>query len=314
MIGGPSDSSPTYIAPRAAGSARDQRAHACVVTGATRGIGRATALALAKLGADVVLVGRDASRLESVRAECERTNPNARAFAVRADFASLASVRHGATAIAERWPAIHVLVNNAGINSPTRETTADGHELTFQVNCLSPFLLTTLLLPALASVAPARVIDVTSVFARFGRVDLDDLMFERRRYSSTRAYTQSKLAGLMLTLELAERLGGAGVSVNAVSPGLVATDLMRHHWYSAAWLRWSWSSFLLTPDAAANRIVRVATSESLAGVTGRWFAGGARTVSLPRAARDTAARRRTWHAVARLAGVAEDLPRSTAAR
>lgn len=284
------------------------RPRVCVVTGATRGIGRATALALAKLGGDVVLVGRDASRLESTRIECERAGLNARAFAVHADFASLDSVRRGATEIAERWPAIRLLVNNAGLNSPTHQTTVDGHELTFQVNCLSPFLLTTILSRSLANDAPSRVVDVTSVFARFGRVDVDDLMFARRRYTSTRAYTQSKLASAMLAVELSARLASAGISVNAVSPALVATDLLRHHWYSAPWLRPIWSRLLLTPEAAAERVVRVATSEALAGVSGECFAAGIRPVSMPRAARDARARQHVWDAVVALTGIAPTLP------
>ena len=276
----------------------------CVVTGATRGIGRATALALSKLGYQVVLVGRDAQRLEAIRAQCERAGPNASAFPIRADFASLASVRRAAAEITDRWPHVHVLVNNAGVNSRTRETTIDGHELTFQVNCLSPFLLTTLLTPALANGAPSRVVDVTSVFARFGRVDVDDLMFARRRYGATRAYTQSKLASTMLTIDLARELAGAGIAVNAVSPGLVATDLMRQHWYAVPWLRWTWSAFLHTPEAAAERIVRVATSDTVAGVTGQWFASAAKPASMPRATRDAATRARLRAIVAELTGVA----------
>jgi retinol dehydrogenase 14 len=286
----------------------------CVVTGATRGIGRATAVALAKLGGEVVLIGRDESRLDAARAECERANPNAHVFGIHADFASQASVRRAAAEIGERWPAIHALVNNAGVNSPTRETTVDGYELTFQVNCLSPFLFTTLLTPALASGTPSRVIDVTSVFAHFGRVDADDLMFERRRYSSTGAYTQSKLAAAMLAVELSERLREIGVAVNCVSPALVATDLLRDHWYSAPWLRPMWSRFLLTPEAAAERVVRVATSETLAGVTGQCFAASIRPVSMPRPVRDATARRRLWDMVVGLTGAAPALPASAVKR
>src|SRR5262245_12186417 len=117
----------------------------CVVTGATRGIGRATAVALAKLGAQVVLVGRDEVRLDEVRAEIRRVANGAQAFWVRADFASLASVRQAAQEIAHGWPEIQVLINNAGINSARRVASVDGYELTFAVNHLAPFLLTTML-------------------------------------------------------------------------------------------------------------------------------------------------------------------------
>ena len=272
----------------------------CVVTGATRGIGRATALALAKRGAQVVLVGRDEARLDEVRREAERASSSQIGW-VRADFASIESVRHAAEEIAHRWPALQVLVNNAGMNAGQRRSSADGFELTFAVNHLAPFLLTTLLLPALTSGAPSRIVNVTSVFAHFGRLDLRDVMFERRRYSSTRAYNQSKLANVMFTMELATRLEGSGVSANCVAPGLVATDLMREHWwFGPGWLRPLWSSWLLSPDAAAERVVQVATSDALENVTGECFAATVRPVLLPRRARDADARRALWELSTRL--------------
>jgi NAD(P)-dependent dehydrogenase (short-subunit alcohol dehydrogenase family) len=266
----------------------------CVVTGATRGIGRATAISLAKLGAQVVVVGRDSARLDDVRREADRAG-NADLYCTRADFASLASVRRAASEIANRWPAIHVLVNNAGINAGRRQVSADGFELTFAVNQLAPFLLTSLLLPALTAGAPSRIINVTSVFAHIGVLDVGDIMFERRRYSSTRAYNQSKLATAMFTMELAERLAGSGIAANCVSPGLVATDLMREHWwFRPRWLRSLWSRWLLSPEGAAKRVVRVATSKELDGATGKCFAATLRPVFLPRRARDAAVRGALW--------------------
>ena len=280
----------------------------CVVTGATRGIGRATAISLAKRGAQVVLVGRDEARLDEVRREAERASDSRVAW-VRADFASLESVRHAAEEIAHRWPALHLLVNNAGMNAGQRRASAQGYELTFAVNHLAPFLLTTLLTPALTAGAPSRVVNVSSVFAHFGRLDIDDVMFERRRYSSTRAYNQSKLANAMFTMELAARLEGSGVSANCVAPGLVATDLMREHWwFGPRWLRPLWSSWLLSPDAAAARVVQVATSEALDGVTGECFAASLRPVALPRQARNAATRRALWDLSARLTATEASVP------
>jgi NAD(P)-dependent dehydrogenase (short-subunit alcohol dehydrogenase family) len=274
---------------------------ACVVTGATRGIGRATAIAFARLGAQVILVGRDELRLDEVRAEARRAARDASVFWIHADFASLASVRQAAEEIAHRWPAIRVLVNNAGLNSARRALSADGYELTFAVNHLAPFLFTTLLVPALSSGLPSRIVNVGSIFAHFGRLDLGDVMFERRRYSSTRAYNQSKVATAMFTMELADRLDETGITVNCVSPGLVATHLMREHWYfGPSWLRALWTRWLLSPDEAAERIVRVATSAALSGVTGQCFATTLRPISLPRAARDEIARAGLWDLSARL--------------
>ena len=277
------------------------RDRVCVVTGATRGIGRATAIALAKLGAHVVLVGRDETMLDAVRAEAKRDAKSSHVFWVRADFSSLASVRQVAEEIAHRWAAIHVLVNNAGVNSARRTTSAEGHELTFAVNHLGPFLLTTMLVPSLARGSPSRVINVTSPFAHMGRLDFDDLMFERRRYGSTRAYTGSKLATAMFTLELAERVEGLGIMVNCVSPGLVATDLLREHWWSrAAMLRPMWKKILLTPEAAALRVIQVATDDALVEVTGHCFGATLRPILMPRAARNQVTRARLWAESARL--------------
>ena len=283
----------------------------CVVTGATRGIGRATAISLARRGAQVVLVGRDEARLDEVRREAERAS-SSHVSCVRADFASLESVRLAAEEIARRWPALHVLVNNAGLNAGHRRASAEGYELTFAVNHLAPFLLTTLLLPGLTAGAPSRIVNVTSVFAHFGRLDLSDVMFERRRYSSTRAYNQSKLANVMFTTELAARLAGTGVSANCVAPGLVATDLMREHWwFGPRWLRPLWSSWLLSPDAAAARVAQVAASEELAGVTGKCFAATLRPIAIPRRALDADARRALWDLSAALTAIETRAPERT---
>jgi NAD(P)-dependent dehydrogenase (short-subunit alcohol dehydrogenase family) len=300
------DPSPaTYTTPREPGSASDLRERVVVVTGATRGIGRAAAAKLAQLGAEVVIVGRDEERLRETRSTIRSSASNNRVTTVTADFASLDAVRRAATEISDRWPTVHVLINNAGINSAKRTTSADGHELTFAVNCLAPFLLTALLVPSLARADAARVVNVSSVFAHLGHVNLRDLMFERRRYDATRAYTQSKRASAMLTVELAARLLGSGITVNDVYPGLVATDLLREHWYSARWLRPLWSSFLLTPEMAGQRLVHAATSPRIADVTGKAFAGHDSPVRMPTS--HPAGRRALWDTCALLTE-APDLP------
>ena len=258
---------------------------------------------LAQLGADVVLVGRDKRRLDETRAEASRIARHDRVFQVRADFASLASIRAAAEEIAQRWPALDVLVNNAGVNSAERAMSTDGYEMTFAVNHLGPFFLTTLLVPALARGGASRIVNVTSVFAHLGRIHFDDLMSDRRRYDAVRAYNQSKLANTMFTMELGERLRDSGITVNCVSPGLVATELMREHrLFTTPLMRPLWRAVLLAPEQAAERIVRVATASSLASVTGQCFAGSDRPITVPRAARDANARRRLWDVSATLTG------------
>src|ERR671935_479990 len=198
-------------------SERSMRGRVCLITGANRGIGRATALELARLGATVVLLCRDAERCARAREEVRRESGNDKVTTVALDLASLASVREAAAEVARRFAAVHVLVNNAGVNRVRRAVSADGFEMTFAVNHLGPFLLTNLLVPLLRAGAPARVVTVTSRFERWGRIHFDDLQLARR-YGATRAYTQSKLANVLFTYELAERLRGSGVTANCVHP------------------------------------------------------------------------------------------------
>lgn len=267
----------------------------CVITGATRGIGLATARGLAARGGEVVVVARDERRLDDALRELRRDAGHDAIHAIRMDLASMNSIRQGAAEIVHRWPTIHVLVNNAGVNAKRRTASADGRELTLAVNHLAPFLLTSLLAPALVRGAPSRVVNITSVFAHMGRVELDDLELGRRTYDSTRAYTQSKVALVMFTLELAERLRGTGVTANCVSPGLVATDLMREHWWmKSPKLRPLWDRVLLTSDRAAERVIRVATSAALERVTGRILGADDEPARIPRGARDPDRRRRLW--------------------
>ncbi len=199
----------------------------CVVTGATSGIGRETALALARLGAEVALCARDEGRGAAVREEVARVaaGPAPRLFV--ADLASLAQVRRLAAELAAALPRINVLVNNAGAIHMKRKHTVDGHETTFAVNHLAPFLLTSLLLPTLRASAPSRVVTVSSDAHRSGRIDFDDLM-GAKDYAGMRAYAQSKLANVLFAYELARRLEGTGVTSNALHPGVVATGFGRN--------------------------------------------------------------------------------------
>ncbi|HUF28332.1 MAG TPA: SDR family oxidoreductase [Gemmatimonadaceae bacterium] len=270
----------------------------CLVTGATSGIGRATALDLARRGATVVLAARDPARAESVRAEIHAETGNPDIAIVPLDLASLASVRTAAVDVQRRFAALHVLINNAGMHATRRLETIDGFERTIAVNHLGPFLLTTLLLPRLRSSASSRIITISSWFERFGRISFDDLD-GARRFSPFRAYFQSKLANLLFTFELARRLDGSGVTANAMHPGLVATRLLRGF---PAPLRRSYEWLLLTPEQGARTVVRLASAPDVAGLSGRYFGPGGREATPSRRARDPAVAARLWELSERLTG------------
>jgi retinol dehydrogenase-14 len=276
-------------------SATSMQGRVCLVTGANRGLGKETALGLARHGANVVLLGRDASRLVRASDDIERASRNPDVSHVVVDLGSLESVRAAAGEIARRFSVIHVLVNNAGVNLKRHVISPDGYEMTFAVNHLGPFLLTNLLLPLLRGGAPSRIVNVTSWFERFGRIDLDDLHAERKRYSGLSAYYQSKLANVLFTYELAERLRGTGVAVNCVDPGLSATDLLRDRlWWSPRWLQPIWRAVLLSPSRAADPAIHAASAPELDEITGVCFRRTGERQQTSRRSRDVAARRKLW--------------------
>ena len=316
MHGGGPGSESSYDGGGAAASAADSpaggapnaalRGRVCLVTGANRGIGRATAAALARLGATVVMLARDARLAAAAREAVARESGNERVSVVPADLASFSSIRAAAGEVAARFEAVHVLVNNAGVNLARRQVSADGVELTLAVNHLAPFLLTHELLPLLrrgAADGGARVVTVTSEFERFGRVAFGNLQGERR-YVGLLAYTQSKLANVLFTYELAARLAGTGVTANCVYPGLVATDLMRDRLlFRAPWLRALRGRVLLSPEAGAKASVYAASAPEVRGVTGRCFDRRGREVRTSRRSYEAAARERLWRVSEELTGV-----------
>jgi NAD(P)-dependent dehydrogenase (short-subunit alcohol dehydrogenase family) len=301
----------TYSGSEAAGSpARGPlRGRVCVVTGANRGIGKATATGLARLGATVIMLARDARLGAAARDDVQRDSQNPLVSLVTADLASLDSVRAAAAEISSRHPAVHVLVNNAGVNLARRAVSADGVEMTLAVNHLGPFVLTSELLPALrrgAAAGGARVVTVTSEFERFGRIAFGNLQGQRR-YVGLLAYTQSKLANVLFTYELAARLAGTGVTANCVYPGLVATDLMRDRlWWSPRWLRALWGRVLLTPEEGARPSIHAASSPELQEVTGQCFDRRGRRVRTSRRSYGLAERERLWRASEELAAAGAD--------
>jgi NAD(P)-dependent dehydrogenase (short-subunit alcohol dehydrogenase family) len=265
-----------------------------LVTGATDGLGRALARELAGLGATVLLHGRAEARLEETRREIQQATGSDRLRAYRADFSSLEEVRRLARAVSGEQERLDVLVNNAGIaGEGPRELSADGHELRFAVNYLAPFLLTHLLLPLLARSAPSRVVNVSSV----GQVpiDFDDVMLERR-YDGLRAYRQSKLAQVLFTFELAERLradGEQGVTVNALHPATLMDTKMAIDTFGYT---------MSTVQDGVEATLRLAVAPELEGVSGRYF-DRLREARADPQAYDPAARRRLWDLSAALTGL-----------
>ena len=270
----------------------------CVVTGASSGIGKATSVALARLGATVVLVCRDRGRGEAALAEVGAAASGGPPCLELADLASMAQIR----ALAGRLGAldrIDVLINNAGLVVASRTVTKDGLEHTLAVNHLAPFLLTNLLLPTLKASAPARVVTVASTAHRGARLDLDDLQLERH-YLAMLAYSNSKLANILFTRELASRLAGTGVTASCLHPGTVASNFGQT---GNRWLRLGLAvarHFLRTPASAARRVVYLATSPQV--TAGGYYVG--RSLRQPsRQARDPETASRLWDLSAGLTGL-----------
>ena len=260
----------------------------CLVTGSNSGIGKATALGLARLSATVVMVCRDQSKGEAAQAEIKQRSGNPSVDLLIADLSSQHSIRHLAQAVIARYPQVHVLVNNAGmINPRQRALTIDGMEQTFAVNHLAPFLLTTLLLDHLKASAPARIVTVASAVQN--AINFDDLQHEQH-YRVWEIYGQSKLATILFTYELARRLEGTGVTANCLHPGVVSTNLARDR----NPLFGAMARLLFTrAEKGAQTSIYVASSPEVEGKSGKYFVKQRETRSSA-ASYDTASAQRLW--------------------
>jgi NAD(P)-dependent dehydrogenase (short-subunit alcohol dehydrogenase family) len=273
-----------------------------LITGGTGGIGKATALGLAMIGARIGIMGRDPGRAEQAAAEIRTASENPAVDAFAADMSSQAEVRRLAAAVLDAYPRLDVLVNNVGGFWTHRHPTADGLEHTFALNHLAPFLLTNLLLDRLKASAPARVVTVSSGEQARGRIEFDDLQ-GARDYSAQRAYSQSKLANVMFSNELARRLEGTGVTANSLHPGVVRTNFGSEDQAGFfAVMGGVVRPFLKTPAQGAQTSIYLASSPDVEGVTGKFFANR-KPKTANKVAYDTDMAARLWQVSADLVGL-----------
>jgi NAD(P)-dependent dehydrogenase (short-subunit alcohol dehydrogenase family) len=278
----------------------------CVITGATSGIGLATAEKLAIAGARLVLVGRDHAKGEAAAARLKALRPDAPVTILLADLAHLADVRQLAAQLTA-LPRIDVLINNAGGIFRRRHETSDGFERTFALNHMAYYLLTRLVLDRLAASAPARIVNVASRAHESATLDFDDLQMARR-FNGWTAYRRSKLCNILFTRELARRLAGTGVTANCLHPGFVASRFGDNtDGAFRAGIRLAKRAFALSPERGAETSAYLASAPDVAGTSGLYFAK-CRAIEPSAAARDDQAAVRLWRESARLA----DLPEGAA--
>ncbi len=261
-----------------------------LVTGAASGIGKATSLGLAREGVSVVLLVRNAGRGEQAVRDIHASVPDARLEVLECDLASQSSIRDAAGRFRAGHDQLDILVNAAGVFVKERKLTADGIELTFATNYLAYFLLTHELLPLLESSAPARVVNLASKYGR-AKIDFEDVQKLRTRYSYLKSTPQTMLARVLFTQELAHRLAGSGVVVNAVHPGLVAhTGLLQD---TRGPFKWFTDIFGSTPEKGADTVLWLATAPEAATISGKLFTKR-KEIRTPGQGSDPTARKRLW--------------------
>ncbi len=276
-----------------------------LITGGTGGIGRAAAIGLASMGARVGVTGRDRARAERAAGEIRRESGSTAVDVFVADMSSQAEVRRLVAEVLAVYPRIDVLLNNVGGFWANRHVTADGPEHTFALNHLAPFLLTSLLRERLIASAPARVVTVSSGAQAMGKIDFDDLMGERK-YSGQRAYSQSKLANVMFTYELARRLEGTGVTATVLHPGVTRTAFgAEDSAHAMAPIIAALRPFMRSPERGADTAVYLSSSSEAEGVTGRYFANRKAKKS-HKSSYDTATTARLWQVSADLVSLPVD--------
>lgn len=265
----------------------------CVVTGANAGIGRETALGLAKMGATVVMVCRDAERGAAARKEISRLSSNDQVHLVLGDLSWQESIRRAAQEICQRFERVDVLVNNAGGIYSRRQESPDGIELTFALNHLGYFLFTGLLLDKLKASAPARVVNVSSIAHWLGWINSADVQF-RRFYFAPLAYHQSKLANILFSFALARRLTGSGVTVNCLHPGIINSNLFQKTSGFERLVKWILTPIYQTPEQGARTMIYLANAPEVAEISGQYFVNQHPAATSPLAKNHRLAER-LWH-------------------
>ncbi|MFQ5968997.1 MAG: SDR family oxidoreductase [Nitrososphaerales archaeon] len=242
----------------------------CMITGSNSGIGKATAIGLAQMGATVVMVCRDRKRAETASAEVKAKSGNESVSLMLTDLSSQKSIHQLAKDFSDSYHHLDVLINNAGVFLTRRSMTVDGIETTFATNHLGPFLLTNLLLDMLKASSPARIVNVSSSAHTRAKVNFDDLQGERH-YNGFQAYSQSKLCNILFTYALAKRLSGTGVTVNCFHPGVVRTNLGSGSPGLIPFIFGVMKPFILSPEQGAQTCVYLASSPEVENISGKYF-------------------------------------------
>jgi len=263
-----------------------------LITGATSGIGKVSAITLAGMGATVVVIGRNLERGKELLKEIERRTGSKETDFIMGDLASLDDVRSAALTFNSRYDRLDALLDNAGGINGKRMVTVDGFEYTFGVNHLAHFVLTQLVLDRLKSSAPSRVVVTSSAAHLNGRIDFDDLMAEKK-YRSFKAYSQSKLANVLFTFELSRRLKGIGVTANCFHPGTVRTNFGKGLGGIGGAIFPLIGVFMIPPEKGSETQVYLASSPDVEGVTGKYFSKKAVKDS-SRKSRDEEVAKRLW--------------------
>jgi len=266
----------------------------CLVTGATDGIGKVTAMSLARMGATVVGVGRNAQKTAAVTQEIKQATGNQAIEFLVADLSQVRQVRQVATEFKRRYARLDVLVNNAGGYFARRQETAEGREMTWALNHLNYFVLTNELLDILKASAPSRIVNVSSDAHQGSSLNLNDVEFKQGYGQGWKPYAHSKLANVMFTYELARRLNGANVTANALHPGFVATKFGHNNGSLVSILMRSIQKLVaLTPEKGAQTSIYLASAPAVEGVTGKYFSNS-KVAASTKASYDTAAAARLW--------------------